>query len=66
MKTIDDSYLVREKGVFWVDREHLDTGRAIVAPGEKISFKWRGKSYTGTVSDVTRGRDDDVYKVITT
>lgn len=56
-------YIAKNKGKFFVDREDLDSGDEVVAPGDKIKFSHKGTSYKGVVSDRSSGRDDDVYEV---
>lgn len=60
---VDSDYIVKDKGSFFIDREDIDTGDAIAEPGQVITFKYKGKTYSGTVDDKGQGRDDDTFKV---
>ena len=55
--------VVEDDGVFFVDREDVDTGKEIITPGEEISFTHKGKKMYAIVSDRASGRDDDVYEL---
>jgi len=56
-------HIVKSKGEFYIDREDMETGKPIAKPGDTISFKYKGQSFVGQVSDDSYGRDDDVYRI---
>ena len=63
MKNVTE-YVVLYRGHFWCDREDIETGDDIVSPGDKVFFTYKGKKYNAEVTDIARGRDDDVYGLI--
>ena len=58
-----DDFVVQDGDSFYIDAEDIDTGEAIVKPGDEVTFTHDGNEYTGIVTDEAEGRDDDVLKI---
>ena len=63
IEDMTDRVVTDDKGVFWVDREDVKTGKQLVKSGDEVLFTHEGQKYHGKVTSRAKGRDDDVLQV---
>lgn len=58
------AFVAKDGKHYFIDREDIDSGKAVAKPGDTVMFNHDGNGLTAVVSDDARGRDDDVFRLI--